>query len=186
MSVSAIRSRQRRARRARHNATPVVLTHRMVRQTDRDTRVLYPDAVATPRIDRDAWASLVATLIEQESGGNQTQFGAAVGVDRKTVARWLAGTVDVSEEKVRSVARALGLAARDLLVQVGYYSADELLTDETATKTSPDDPIDLVRNSDLSLSAKRELIEYLIEQRNRQLEETKRLIDLARGRRRAG
>jgi transcriptional regulator with XRE-family HTH domain len=152
--------------------------------------VLYPVEVGEPKIDRTAWAALVASLIQQESGGNQTHFGHAVGVDRKTVARWLAGTVDVSEEKVRAVARALGIEARGLLIQVGYYSADELPMAESRVADA-DTAIELVRSSDLSLSAKRQLIDHLMAQREeylrQQVAEAQRLIDLARHRgRRAG
>lgn len=161
-----------------------MLIHRGTRPLDRGTHALYPVGVAAPKIDRDAWASLVRELIDQESAGNQTHFGLAVGVDRKTVGRWLSGMHDVSEEKVRSVARALGIPPRDLLVRVGYYRADELPAEEPPT--AEDAAIDLVRNSDLSLSAKRELIEHLIaqreEQRRQQVAEAQRLIDLARRR----
>lgn len=165
----------------------MVLTRRNPRPTERDMHVLYPGDVATPKIDRSAWASLVASLIEQESGGNQTHFGLAVGVDRKTVARWLAGSVDVSEEKVRAVARALGVPPRDLLVQVGYYRADEMPPEDTSDRIQEANAaIELVRNSDLSLSAKRELIAHFVAQRQeyerQQVAEAQRLIDLARGR----
>jgi len=142
--------------------------------------------MAEPRIDRAAWAALVSQLIATESPGNQTRFGQLIGVDRKTVRRWLAGEVDVSEEKVRAVARALHVSARDLLIQVGYYQADELPAPDRvdAPPADPQDPIEMVRQSDLSPTGKRELIEYLTEQRRRQIEEAqlevKRLIDLAR------
>lgn len=146
--------------------------------------------MATPRIDRAAWAELVATLVREESAGNQTHFGAAVGVDRKTVARWLAASVDVSEEKVRSVARALGVPARDLLVRVGYYRSDEFPAEDARDSVQDVDvAIDIVRDSDLPLSAKRELISHLLAQREeyrrQQITEAQRLVELARRRRRA-
>ncbi len=183
MSATAIRRRQRRAHLGRTSGEPVVLSRHSQRSMGCDMRVLYPGEVATPKIDRSAWAAVVAALIDQESGGNQTHFGLAVGVDRKTVARWLAGTVDVSEEKVRAVARALGQPARDLLVRVGYYQADELPAEDVPTPAETDAAIELVRNSNLSLSAKRELISHLMAQREeyrrQQLAEAQRLIELA-------
>lgn len=128
--------------------------------------------------------------MQQESEGNQTHFGAIVGVDRKTVGRWLAATVDVSEEKVRAVARALGIPAASLLVQVGYYSRDEMPPlEELPPLANPNAAIEMVRDSDLPPSEKRKLIAHITAQdeahRRQQMEETGRLIDMARRRRRA-
>lgn len=135
-------------------------------------------------IDREAWAAVVAKLLQDEADGNQTHFAAIVGADRKTVARWLAGTVDVSEEKLRSVARNLGISARDLLLRVGYYQADELPTEDNPAIADTNDAIELVRKSDLSPSAKRELIAHLTAQleeyRRQQVAEATRLIELAK------
>jgi len=145
---------------------------------------LYPVDMADPKIDRNAWSAVVQSLVQQEADGNQTHFGAIVGVDRKTVARWLAGTVDVSEDKVRAVARSLGISARDLLVRVGYYQADELPSEDSPEIVNTNEAIELVRSSDLSPSAKRELIAHLTAQldeyRRQQIAEATRLIELAR------
>lgn len=69
---------------------------------------------------------LVADLITSETGGKKATFARLVGVDPKTIGHWLAGTVDVSEASVRRVATALGRRTLELLVKVGYYSAEEV------------------------------------------------------------
>lgn len=77
-------------------------------------------------INRDAWAQLVAELIQRETKGKKLPFARKIGVDPRTVDRWLHREVVVKEESVRGIARTLGLQAIDLLVQVGYYKMDEL------------------------------------------------------------
>lgn len=90
-------------------------------------------------IDRRAWAALVSELIETEARGKKAAFARLVGVDPKTIAHWLAGTVDVSEASVRRVATALGRPTLDLLVEVGYYSREEV-GGEPASAREPMDP----------------------------------------------
>jgi transcriptional regulator with XRE-family HTH domain len=142
--------------------------------------VPYAGDVAA-EIDRTAWSQLVTQLIAQESGGNKTMFAATVGVDRKTVTRWVQGENSVSEEGVRAVARALGLSARDLLVQVGYYGTDELPAETPApTPAAEVDAAEkLIRESDLPPSIKRELIAHVRRQRAEQERDAaaKRLAD---------
>lgn len=156
-------------------------------------RVIYPVTVADPRIDREAWARLLAELIQQETGGNQTHFSIAVGVDRKTVSRWLKAEVDVSEDKVRAVARALGVPVAELLVKVGYYQAGEMPDEPVRPAAPEEDPaVQVILASDAPPSLKRELVAYLREQRAEQerqrIEEARRLLSVAQRarRRRAG
>lgn len=78
-------------------------------------------------VDRDAWAQLAAELIQRETRGKKVPFARLIGVDPRTVDRWLRREVEVKEESVRSVARKLNLQAVDLLVKVGYYRAGELI-----------------------------------------------------------
>jgi transcriptional regulator with XRE-family HTH domain len=77
-------------------------------------------------INRDAWAQLVADLIQRETKGKKLPFARKIGVDPRTVDRWLHQEVVVKEESVRAIARTLDLQAVDLLVQVGYYKLGEL------------------------------------------------------------
>ena len=142
-------------------------------------------------IDRAAWAAVVSRLIA-ENGGNKTAFAEAIGVDRKTVTRWTQGTVDVSEESVRQVARAVGVPVGELLTVIGLYEADELVEagQRATTAISDEDAaIRLVRASDLSLTAKKQLIEMLQERRREHERareaEAERLITLMQPTRRA-
>jgi hypothetical protein len=144
-------------------------------------------------IDRQAWARVVAQLAAQESAGNKTLFAATIGVDRRTVIRWIQAQVAVSEESVRTVARKLGLQARDLLVQVGYYQAGELPAAAPTERrvAQEDEAIKLVRESDAPPSLKRELIEHLTalreEHERQRLAEAQRSLKLGmRGRRNVG
>jgi len=78
-------------------------------------------------VDRGAWAQLVTELIQRETKGKKLPFARLIGVDPRTVDRWLHREVVVKEESVRAVARKLDLQAVDLLVKVGYYRAAELI-----------------------------------------------------------
>lgn len=157
--------------------------------------VLYPlDVPPRPvAIDKDAWATLLGELIQQETGGNKAQFAANIRVDRRTVTRWLGGQVSVSEESVRLVARELGLPVGDLLVRLGYYTAEDLPAEPIAERlvVEDDEAIKLIRDSDAPPSLKRELIEHLLAQRaeheRQRLAEAQRMLELGmRGRKRAG
>lgn len=77
-------------------------------------------------VNRDAWATLVAELLERETKGKKLPFARKIGVDPTSVDRWLKRQVDVKEESVRAVARKLDLQPVDLLVQVGYYKTSEI------------------------------------------------------------
>lgn len=120
-------------------------------------------------IDRAAWAALVRRLMAAESNGNQSQFADTIKVDRRTVRRWLNQEVAVSEENVAKVARALGELPRDLLVQVGYYQPDELPGETTAAErvAQDDEAMRLIRQSDVPLSVKRDLLKHMREKRAR-------------------
>lgn len=144
-----------------------------------------------PDIDKEAWAALLAELIQAESGGNKAQFAVAVGVDRRTITRWLSGDVSVSEESVRAVARALGIPLADVLVKLGYYRQEDLPTEPIAERliAEDDEAIRLIRESDVPMSLKRDLIAHLLEQRAQhqaqRLAEAERMLALARRTRRA-
>lgn len=171
-----------------------MLTQRVIATLGRGVHVLYP-ADMPPRpaaIDKDAWAALLRELIQQETGGNKAQFAVNIRVDRRTVTRWLAGDVSVSEESVRTVARELGLPIGDLLVKLGYYTEADLPSEPIAERlvVEDDDAIKLIRESGAPPSLKRELIEHLLAQRaeheRQRLAEAERMLAIAmRGRKRA-
>lgn len=147
-------------------------------------RVRYPYGVAGRSVDRQAWANTVSQLIEQETKGNKTRFASLVGVSYKTVLRWLACESDVSEESIRQVARALGVAPVELLVRVGFYAADELAA--TAPAAAAEDPaLREILESDLPTHRKQRLIQRLQQMRardtEREVDEVRWWIDQARG-----
>lgn len=145
-----------------------------------DTRVRYGRAVTGRRqIDRAAWARVVDKLVTTEAGGNQTCFGALVGVTPKTVGRWLRKQVDVSEEAVRGVANALNQPPLPLLVEVGYYTADEATgaIGQTAGARDDRDPeIQVILNSGVSDDLKTELVAHV--KRRREEDQRRRMDDI--------
>ena len=79
---------------------------------------------------------MLTQLIAEEADGNKSAFARMAGTTYRTVVRWLNQEVDVSEDKVRDVARALRISPRDLLVRVGYYHVGEL---DSATPPTPEE-----------------------------------------------
>jgi hypothetical protein len=77
-------------------------------------------------INRDAWADLIRHLRQERAKGKTAPFARLISVDPRTVDRWLRCEVNVREDSVRALARALELNPVDLLVQVGYYEPAEL------------------------------------------------------------
>jgi hypothetical protein len=98
----------------------------------KETRSRYDRLVATGEVDRSAWAEVISDLLAEEAAppnkkhGAKTRFAAKVGVSVRTVDTWLRQEVDVKESSVRGVADAYGRKQMDVLIQVGFYSADEL------------------------------------------------------------
>jgi len=167
------------------------VAQRVVAKFERGAVALYPSVVARPVIDRKAWAELLAELVQRESGGNVTAFATAVGMDRRTVTRWRRAEVAVSEESVRAVARALGLNVADVLVRLGYYRQEDLPAEPIAERLVAEDDIAIrtIRESDVPMSLKRELIAAMLERRReheaQRLAEVERMLALARRTRRA-
>lgn len=91
------------------------------------THARYPLLVAADgSINREAWAELIGHLRQERAKGKTATFARLIRVDPRTVDRWLRCEVNVKEESVRALARALEINAVDLLVQVGYYEPAEL------------------------------------------------------------
>lgn len=120
--------RKRHARKVTNRPPPpLCFTLRVAPPIGAGVHARYPLGVtADGGIDREAWAQLVARLIRAETGGKIAPFARQVGFDARTVDRWLRQDVAVTEESIRKVARALKLPPIDLLVQIGYYRADEI------------------------------------------------------------
>lgn len=147
----------------------------------RDTRV--PERSGTrpgSSVDREAWAKEVQSLLGAETGGNLTAFARLVGTNRRTVNRWLGQDVDVREESVRQVARALNLPVGDLLVKVGWLDPGDL-TIQTATANPPREDaeaIQAVQASDVKPAVRRKLLAHL--RAAREQHEKQRLADIQR------
>jgi hypothetical protein len=134
--------------------------------------------VARAKVDREAWAHEVARLIQEEAKGNKSAFARMVGVASvKTIDRWLARSVDVSEESVRMVARQLNLPIADLLVKVGLLLPEDLQGSGTAIDSDAE-AIRVIEEADIPPSLKRQLIKHLREQREEH--ERQRLAEVQR------
>jgi hypothetical protein len=90
------------------------------------TRVGYDPGMGPRRIDRNAWATVIGGLVTTRARGNKSAFARQVGYTTRTIDRWLAAEVDVSESSVRQVAERMGRNPIELLVTVGYYRPDEV------------------------------------------------------------
>jgi len=152
-----------------------------------DMDVPYPLAVSERKVDREAWAHEIARLIQEEAAGNKSAFARRIGLGVRSIDRWLAREVNVSEESVRNVCRALNLPPMPMLVRVGYYQqvetgpgpAELLAEDEAALRL-----IDEADDAEIPPSLKRQLRLHVLEQRalheQQRLAEVQRMIDLAR------
>lgn len=131
----------------------------------RDIRVLYPLDVAERKINRTAWAGITRQLLDEEYAGNKTAFGTAIDSDRKTINRWLDEDVDVSEEMVRKVARRHNLSPMDLLIEVGYYVAQDVRTEPAEPVAVGDELLELIETAPVTPSQKREMREHVAAKR---------------------
>lgn len=159
---------------------PRVLAHLYL-----DTHVGYSHDVSEPTVNREAWAHEIARLIQDEARGNKSEFARLVGVRSvKTVDRWLARTVNVSEESVRQVARALNLPVADLLIKVGLLDPADLTPAAAASPDADAEAIRIIEAAEISPNLKRQLINHLQRQRAehelQRLAEVQRTIDLLR------
>lgn len=120
-------------------------------------------------VNRQAWAALVARLVDEEAKGNKSRFARLVDVEYKTINRWIRGEVDVSEESVRKVARGLGRSPIKLLIEAGYYSPEDLA--EVRPLPPPDEDMDpvllAIHDAAIPPHKKVELVDRIIERRNR-------------------
>lgn len=185
MSASTLKTRQRKARLGRLVAPPRPAPAGTVAPTALDIRVAYPLAVSERKVDRDAWAHEVALLIDQEAKGNKSAFARRVGIPSvRNIDRWLARTVNVSEESVRQVARALNLPVVELLIKVGYYRPGELPDSPAPQRSGDDEARRVIEESNAPPSLKRELLEHLARQRaeheRQRLAEIERMLEVAR------
>lgn len=129
-----------------------------------DMRVIYPVDMADSPVNREAWAAVVQKLLDEEAKGNKSALARMVGVEYQTIRRWLKAEVDVKEESVRSVARALNLRPMDLLVEVGYYVVGDV-THAAPEQVADEEALQLIDDADVTPSVKRELRKWVMAQR---------------------
>lgn len=127
----------------------------------------YDRLVATGVVNRQKWAQIVRSLWTESTpaGKNpkKATFARLIGVDPTTLDNWLGATVDVKEASVRQVASALGRNVMELLIEVGYYSVEEL-------PRYPDEVIDeeqrrVLERGDLDDGQKADILRALDEMR---------------------
>lgn len=151
----------------------------------RDIRVPYPLAVSERKVDREEWSDEVGRLVEQEAAGNKSAFARLVGVSVKTVDRWLAGEVNVSQESVQAVCDALNLPAGPMLVKLGLIREQDIPSSGPAQLVAEDQAaIEMIQGADITPALKRELLAHLRDQQGQherqRLAEIERMIQLAR------
>lgn len=123
--------------------------------------------MAERRVDREEWAKVLSQLIAEEAAGNKSAFARMAGTTYRTVVRWLNQEVDVSEDKVREIARALRIRPIDLLVRVGYYQPGELERPERPTpdEVAADPALRVIEESDFPPRVKARMRQRLAELR---------------------
>lgn len=132
MSIRVLR--KRRHTKSTNRPTPALtFTLRATVPVGSGAHARYAVGVGEGKIDRAAWADLMTDLIRSETSGKKAPFARLIGVDTRTLDRWLRREVDVREESVRAVARNLDRRPMDLLVRVGYYQLNDV---------SPPAPVD--------------------------------------------
>lgn len=116
-------------------------------------------------------------------GGKKTELARRLSVSTKTVDRWLDGSVDVSEEKVRDVARAFSRDVGALLVKVGYYAETDVPGGATSRRWAyPDldaEAVALVESSGLPAEVQEQLLEELRRMAQTDAERRRAMIDTA-------
>lgn len=134
----------------------------------------YPLVVASSErsIDRAAWADVIRELMTSHTRGKKEPFARRLGINSRSVSRWLDQEVDVSEESVRLVARTFDVTPVQLLVRVGYYQHGELRQPHLYGVDDPDaDPaLKVIEDSEQPDHVKDRMRERLYELRRQRTE----------------
>lgn len=167
--VNSSQDRAQKRRRRRRLAGPAIqATYRTSRLLAPDMRVRYAHEVTERSIDKAAWSELIGRLIAQETGGNKSRFAALVGVNYKTVLRWLAKEGEVSIESVGQVADAVGVSPIELMVRVGYYRTHDIPQADPKPARDPDDEaLRIILESEFPNRIKMRMIQRLEQLRDR-------------------
>ncbi|MFI6759401.1 hypothetical protein ACIBF5_09695 [Micromonospora sp. NPDC050417] len=115
--------------------------------------------MATGEVNRAEWAKIVRALLTERTKSKKAPLARLISKDPKTIDNWLAGSVKVSEESIRSVAELTGHSAMEWLIQVGYYQLGELPYQPTEEEI--DEEQRQVLESDLPADQKAAILEQL-------------------------
>lgn len=130
----------------------------------KETHSLYHPVVANGVVDRQAWARVVRETwdaeIEIQKWGAKTRLASKIGVNVRTVDTWLAAAVDVKEASVRALAEAYELDVMGLLIEVGYYTREQMPVRLTEEQIDEEQRYVLDRD-DLNDEAKADILQQL-------------------------
>jgi hypothetical protein len=152
------------------------------------------------RIDREAWAREIATLITRfdpgsQGNGNKSAFALRIKMTRQTVQRWLDKKTDITQDSVRQVFENLDLTQREqaeILGRVGYFPDGTSVTEIPEPPAKLDlynDPVikRIMEDPNLDEDTRLELVEVqarlIKEDRDRRQAEYDRLMSFRQGRR---
>jgi hypothetical protein len=136
--------------------------------------------VTEARIDRESWATMVHSLIVVHSGGNLERFARTVGINARTIRRWLDLQVDVSFDNVRKVGVATGTSLDALLLSAGYLGPP----DDASVNAVADEELRLIHAAPIDKDLRQRLLRYVVDRRERdrraRIEDLEFFLDLPR------
>lgn len=114
-------------------------------------------------VDRDEWAQIVRELLDQHTRGKKAPFARNLDVSEKTIDRWLARSVRVSEESVYKVAGAFDLNPVDLMIRLGLITRDQVPV--FSNEQIDDEQLRVLDNPDLDDEQKAQILRALDDMR---------------------
>lgn len=119
---------------------------------------------------------MIAELRAEHAKGKTVPFARLIGVNPRTVTRWLDQTAAVMEASVRMVADVFSLNAMDLLIRVGFYSTAERYAAPEREAPEVDEELDIILAANVDDITKHLMIERLYQLREQ--DKQRRLADL--------
>jgi hypothetical protein len=140
--------------------------------------------VTEARIDRESWATMVQSLIMVHSGGNLERFARTVGINARTIRRWLDRQVDVSFDNVRKVGVATGTSLDALLLSAGYLGPHDDAEHDGSVNAVADEELRLIHAAPIDKDLRQRLLRYVVDRRERdrraRIEDLEFFLDLPR------
>jgi hypothetical protein len=142
------------------------------------------DAIIATRIDREGWAAMVRSLIAVHSRGNLQRFSRTVGIDARTIRRWLDCDVDASFDSVCKVGVVTGVSFDALLKSAGYLGPREEDSQDESVNVALQEEFRLIDAVPLDNAIRRWLVRYVVDRQERdrraRIEDLKLSLDLLR------